>query len=169
MSTVAIIETTRMLISLIGELQTLSVSQNYPQKTHDRVVLALRTIYFTSDGVIKIMEDIANGGMPDTDVIREVLPPFNDAEWKVHDELKFLESKKLQKSFNITLKDSRILREIAYGKRNLRHFIQDTLNEALTLGNDVNREDVNLAVKAVKALNTSIEKIEAVYNRRAPK
>ena len=66
----------------------------------------------------------------------------------------------------VSLRTARVIREIAYGKRNLRAYIQDLLNEALTFDSEINTQEVRAALACVKSLNSAIESVEAAYNWR---
>lgn len=96
--------------------------------------------------------------------MRPLLIDFNDAEWRVMDALHYLED--LEGERAVSLRTARVIREIAYGKRNLREYIQELLNEALTFNNEIDPQEVKAALSCVKSLNSAIEAVEAAYNWR---
>ena len=105
---------------------------------------------------------LAEGERPPAEMYEAILLDFNDAEWDVMRSLRYIEQ--LDGERAVSLRASRILEQIAYGKRNLRGYIQDLVNEALTFGTEINPEEARAALMCVKSLNTAIESIEAAYN-----
>lgn len=160
-----ILQTTGSLISLVGEIQTAFGSRQPVRGSHDRVVGALRSIYFTPAGSLSLLAMLAEGETPSQEMCERVLTGFNDVEFRVDRALSDIED--LFEDKTVSLNAARILREIAYGKRRIRSDIQELVNEALTFGKRVEPQDAKAALAAVKALNSAIEAVEAAYNWRA--
>jgi hypothetical protein len=159
-----ILQTTGALISVVGEMQSALGERGSHIRVHDRLVTALRQIYFTPSRTLGILAMLAEGERPPEEIVRPLLLDFNDAEWRVMDALHSLENFEDERA--VSLRTARVIREIAYGKRNLRAYIQDLLNEALTFDSEINTQEVRAALACVKSLNSAIESVEAAYNWR---
>ena len=133
----------------------------------DDIVVALREIYFTPNGVITLLEQLANGLKPDRIEVEHALPKFNDAEWRIGSALQRLEFASLAENKEVSLKRARVLDQLRYGKINLRRDIQSLLNQPLTFGKELSKDTAVELLKRVTALNAQIESLEEAHNYRA--
>ena len=124
------------------------------------IVEALRLIYFSPRGVIKLLDGIAEGNNPTEDQISMILPEFNDYEFRVRRMLNMIDPPNGHVQGGLTLKAERVLREISYGKSGVRSKVKDLLNEALTLGVPVSKQDAMALRDEIVALNVAIEEAE---------
>lgn len=124
------------------------------------LIEALRLIYFSPRGVIKLLEDIADGSNPTEEQIAMILPNFNDYEFRVSRMLERIAPGEQRVQGDLTLRAERVLREISYGKAGVRSKVKDLLNEALTLGEPVSRQDASTLRGEILLLNTAIEDAE---------
>ena len=124
------------------------------------LIEALRLIYFSPRGVIKLLEDIVQGRNPTEHQIAMILPNFNDHEFNVHRMLRRLDPYDGHIQGALTLRAERVLREISYGKSGVRSKVKDLLNEALTLGHPVSMHEADILLSEIRALNDAIETAE---------
>ncbi|MBL9067043.1 MAG: hypothetical protein JNN10_12190 [Sphingopyxis sp.] len=133
-----------------------------PSPTKKRVqpiIRALRGIYFTPRGTLKVLAALAEGVMPDPADIEDVLTDFNDHEWHVARHLDYMEFDRSD-GMDLSLRQRRTLTELAYGKKNLRREIQDALNMTLGRGLAFDRDNARVLLRRVEALNSLIESLE---------
>ncbi|MCF8511947.1 MAG: hypothetical protein K9G43_10895 [Rhodobacteraceae bacterium] len=110
--------------------------------------------------MIKLLDGIAEGNDPTEDQISMILPEFNDYEFRVLRMLDMIDPPNERVRGGLTLKAERVLREISYGKSGVRSKVKNLLNEALTLGVPVSREDAMALRDEIVALNVAIEEAE---------
>lgn len=132
----------------------------------DEIVEALRTIYFTPVGVLRILEKIVAGQEISRELVEERLPHFNDAEWRIGRALTVLDFEEGVPK-ELTLRRARTLEQLRYGKINLRRQIQDFLNGPLTYGDPVSKEIAGNLLDQVRELNAEIEALEEAHNYKA--
>jgi len=120
----------------------------------------LRLIYFSPKGVIRLLEEISDGSNPTEEQIEMILPEFNDYEFRVRGMLARIAPDEQRVQGNLTLRAERVLREISYGKAGVRSKVKDLLNEALTLGEPVSRQDATILLDEILLLNAAIENAE---------
>jgi len=133
----------------------------------DEIVDALRSIYFVPQGVLTLLEEVAEGRQPDAQQVEVVLPRFNDGEWRVGRALAVLEFDDLSGNREISLRRARTLDLLRYGKIHLRRDIQELLNHSLTFGRPISPEAARALLERVHALNAEIESLEEAHNYRA--
>jgi hypothetical protein len=156
------IETATAAIGFASEIASFA-RESRPNKKRVRPIIgALRGIYFTPRGTINILKALADGNAPDPDDVEHVLIDFNDHEWAVHRHLHAMDFDRSD-DLGLSLRQRRVLGEIAYGKRNLRRDIQDVLNQPLTENDFVNANDARVLLKRVDALNAMIESLEEEF------
>jgi len=124
------------------------------------IVEVLRLIYFSPRGVIKLLDDIVLGNNPTEDQIAMILPEFNDREYRVHRILALLNPEDREVQGGLTLRAERTLREISYGKGGVREKVKTLLNEALTFGQPISREEAADLRDEILSLNEAIEAAE---------
>lgn len=124
------------------------------------LIESLRLIYFSPRGVIRLLEEISDGNNPTEEQIEMILPEFNDYEFHVRGMLAQIAPDVHRVQGNLTLRAERVLREISYGKAGVRSKVKDLLNEALTLGEPVSRQDATVLLDEILLLNTAIEDAE---------
>lgn len=120
---------------------------------------ALRLIYFSPIGVLRIIEDLANGRQPNGEEVATILPEFNDYEFRVQRNLGVLDGE-WDRNSTLTLRAQRVLREISYGKAGVRQRVKELLNESLTFENGIEPEDAAELLDQILALNKAIEDAE---------
>lgn len=130
------------------------------ERNIQELIEALRLIYFSPRGVIKLLEEIVQGRIPTEQQIAMILPNFNDHEFNVHRMLRRLDPDDGHIQGALTLRAERVLREISYGKSGVRSKVKDLLNEALTLGTPVSEHDAIALLNEIRALNQAIESAE---------
>lgn len=132
------------------------------RRTRDiqELIEALRFIYFSPRGVIKLLDCIVAGGDPTEEQIAMILPDFNDYEFRVHMMLRRISPDEQRVQGGLTLRAERVLREISYGKSGVRSKVKDLLNEALTHGEPVSRDAASNLRDEILELNTAIEAAE---------
>jgi hypothetical protein len=129
-------------------------------RTIQEIVEALRLIYFSPRGVTALLSQLAEGRSPSEDQISMILPAFNDYEFRVVHMLGRLDPENPPLRGGLTLRAERVLREISYGKSTLREKVKGLLNEALTLGRPVSRDDAWNLLEEINSLNQAIEEAE---------
>ena len=120
---------------------------------------ALRLIYFSPTGGLRIVEDLANGHQPNREEVATILPGFNDYEDRVQQNLAVLDSD-WNRNSRLTLRAQRVLREISYGKAGVRQRVKELLNESLTFENRIEPKDAAELLDQISALNKAIEDAE---------
>lgn len=133
----------------------------------DRLIAALRTIYFTPNGIREILEVYASGGTPEIGDIERILPRFNDAEWLVRERLHLIEFERLHERREVSLAVAEQLDKIRYGKINIRRDLQEALNERITANNPIPADEARELLAKIDALNATIAAVEADRNFRA--
>jgi hypothetical protein len=125
-----------------------------------KLIEALRLIYFSPGGVIALLDQIADGKEPSEDQIATILPDFNDYEFRVLRMLGRISPEEGSVQGRLTLRAERVLREISYGKKGVRGKVKDLLNKALTYGHRVSRADAASLRDEIVVLNNTIEAAE---------
>lgn len=129
-------------------------------QTAASLVQALRFIYFAPTGVLALLDQLAEGEYPSEDQVRLVLTPFNDYEHHVHRMIRHLNHYGDIHEGTLTLYAARVLREIANGKGGVREKTKSLLNEALTFGEPVDKDEVIVLREQILRLNSAIEEAE---------
>lgn len=163
---VSTVKVGREVLSLLKGNRTDRLDARYGE-ANDRVIDALRRIYFTPNGVRKILIELAAGRHPTAEQISEVLVNFNDVEWDVERYLHSIEFDELQARREITLKAAEQLDQIRYGKINVRKQIQQALNEPLTKDQPIDSAVAANLLADVDELNALILELEDAHNYRA--
>lgn len=154
-----VIETATSAVNLATALADFG-SQSKPNRRRVRpIVQALRGIYFTPRGTLKVLGALADGITPDPEDIEDVLTGFNDHEWQVSRHLDYMDFDRSD-GMDLSLRQRRTLTELAYGKKNLRREIQDALNETVGQGRNFDQDDARILLRRVEALNSMIESLE---------
>jgi hypothetical protein len=133
----------------------------------DNISSALRTIYFTPDGVLQFLKDIEAGKPIDPERIKVALTSFNDRQWEVEEALKKIDFRQLERELRLNIATVRSLNEIRHGKKSLRHDLQNEINYYGQRRSKVNRANVSELIKSIEELNNSIENLERIVNTRA--
>ena len=156
-------------MELIGGLIKWSESNKVrtSNKERDAVAKALRAIYFTPTGPIRLIEQIVKGEKPRAKERQQILTQFNDVEWRVARALRTLEFDERFGSLSVSLSTARQLRDLANGKVSIRRAIQETLNHYGQPNRKINRQKLKRLLSDIKKLNAKIEKLEAIINVRA--
>ena len=153
------IETATSAVNLASALADFGAQSKPNKKRVQPIIRALRGIYFTPRGTLKVLGALAEGVMPDPADIEDVLTDFNDHEWHVARHLDYMEFDRSD-GMDLSLRQRRTLTELAYGKKNLRREIQDALNMTLGRGQAFDRDNARVLLRRVEALNSLIESLE---------
>jgi hypothetical protein len=140
----------------IGELLS---SEPGKKKKLKAAVDALGVIYFTPSGLISALKLLRDGAQPDDADVQAALLDFNQIEPEVHVAVRNLSFNVLSNS-GLSLKQRRVLDEIAYGKLALRHSLQAALNETLTFGRSVELGLLDEFIEQIEAVNAKIEELD---------
>jgi hypothetical protein len=118
----------------------------------DQICTALRTIYFTPNGVVSLLRSVLeqNNAVTDEDW-RDRLINFNDREWEVRSALETVHT----------------LDMIRWGKISLRRSIQSEVNYYGRRGVKPNLAKIQSLIEAIEKLNAEIIEIEKLVNSRA--
>ncbi|WP_333585996.1 hypothetical protein [Phenylobacterium sp.] len=133
----------------------------------DEIVGALRKIYFTPDGVLSLLEKIANGEDVSVEEVERRLPQFNDRQWHVARALETLNFDKLSSRREVSLRRAEHLNQVRYGKVNIRADIQRLLNYPLTHNKRIKADKAAELLAKVRELNDQIGQLEEAHNFRA--
>ncbi len=140
----------------IGELLSAEPTQ---KKRLKPIVRALSAIYFTPNGLVRALKQLASGDEPKNADVQAALLEFNQIEPTVHEAVRTLSFDSLANS-GLSLRQRRVLDEVAYGKLSLRSDLQMALNESLTFGRKVDLDEVKSLIQRVETLNKAIEDLE---------
>ena len=129
-------------------------------KARKQLIDALRDIYFAPKGVLGLLQEIADGGYPSEEKVSFILPNFNDREDWVDRARYRLHGVDLIRNASLSLKATRVLGEISYGKGGVRTKVKDLLNASLTFDERISPEDARHMIQEIKVLNEAIEDAE---------
>src|SRR5688572_30030394 len=115
------------IVELANAAKGLAGRGQQGRNTAERVVRALRALYFTPAATLGLLESIAQGEAISEAEIEAALPAFNDKEWSVGRSLDDLDYRSLERDGELSLRQCRVLSEIAHGKRTLRNSVQECL------------------------------------------
>jgi hypothetical protein len=133
----------------------------------DEICRALRTIYFTPDGVLSLLKEMERRGHVSPARIQEGLAYFNDGECTVQAALVSLEFNKLVEQLELTITTLKMLEDVRWGKISLRAEIRRQINYYDQSGRKPNRKRLKDIIGGIEQLNNEIEKIEKLVNLRA--
>jgi len=136
-------------------------------KLHDGLCKALRTLYFTPNGVLSLLRVIARGEDVPTERLSQRLINFNDPEWEVRDALNSIDFDRLSKELRLTLSTTQAFSAIRNGKMSLRRDIQAEINYYGQRNVKPNTKAVDELIQGIESLNAEIERLEAAVNLRA--
>jgi hypothetical protein len=136
-------------------------------RVQNNVSFILRELYFAPDGILSLLREIADGEQPAETRLRQALVDFNDKEWKIEGALERLEYDALKKELGLSLNALRALGLLREGKSELRWTVQQEVNFYGQDGVWPGKARVRKLIQAIQNLNTEIEQIEAIINRRA--
>jgi hypothetical protein len=139
----------------------------HDRRLQDDVTRALRTLYFTPDGILSLLKEIVAGRTPSEQRIQHALNDFNDREWNVEAALQRIDFQELRKELGLSLASLSVLDQLRYGKINVRRAVQSEVN---FYGQDTsapNRAKARKLIAAIEKLNAEIEDIEGIVNARA--
>lgn len=133
----------------------------------DKLCDALRTIYFVPDGVLRFLRNVAAGVPITPDQTSATLIEFNDGQWGVEKALEAIDFKRLRKELRLNLRTASALEAIRWGKLSLRRDIQNEINYYGQRGVKPDRARAAEFVVGIEKLNSSIEEVEMLVNKRA--
>lgn len=116
------------------------------------------------DGVISILEDLAEGRPIEEERREKVLTNFNDAEWRVRAISDKLHFRELAKDLSISLKTAQALDLIRMGKLKVRVEVQEAINSYGQPGAQIDRKEVRRLLVAIRELNERILEAEAALH-----
>lgn len=125
-----------------------------------RLISALRNIYFAPKGVLSLLRQIADGGYPSEESISAILVDFNEGEDWIYRARHDLDDDCLRQNANLSLRATRVLGEIAYGKGGVRTKVKHLLNQSLTFGEPVSSAEAERLIAEILLLNDAIENAE---------
>ena len=153
------IETATAALELAKGVYGVAKGSRSNQRLARPVVRALREIYFTPRGTLRILAVLADGGIPDPDDLQDILIDFNDHQWRVERHLDVIDFERSD-GRGLSLRQRRTLTEIAYGKRNLRRELQECFNVPNPGTRPIEPRQAKKLLEQVMALNTCIEQLE---------
>jgi hypothetical protein len=136
------------------------------RRLQDDLCFALWQLYFTRNGVISLLKDVAENREVSATSLRHVLGDFNDREWGVQEALHRIDFYELKKELGISLATARVLNEPKYGKASLREEIQSEVNHHGQEGSTLNKTKVKKLIASIERLNADIEEFEEAINAR---
>jgi hypothetical protein len=136
-------------------------------RLNDQICTALRTIYFTPNGVVALLKALEQNNAVTDEDWRDRLINFNDREWEVGRALGALDFDGLKQDLRLSLSTIRTLEMIRWGKINLRRSIQDEVNYYGRRGVRPNLDNIRSLIEAIEKLNAEIIEIESLVNSRA--
>jgi hypothetical protein len=136
-------------------------------RLNDQICGALRTLYFTPNGILTLLKELERSKAIPGDDLRERLISFNDREWEVGRALEALDFHRLQQDLRLTLATARTLDQIRDGKIDLRRSIQDEVNYYGQRGVKPDLEQIRTLIVAIEKLNAEILEVEKLVNSRA--
>lgn len=157
--------------SLVGLLKGLKAAlpntEERDRRLQDRIVCALRALYFTPNGVLRLLHQVVDGEELSDWRIQQALGDFNDREWAVADALQRIDFLSLKREHGLSLAQMRVLEQLRYGKINLRQAVQREVNLYGQKGIKPEKTAAKLLIATIEDLNSEIEDIEAIVNGRA--
>ena len=156
-------------LELVGGVLKISKERKSQQPAREREELcrALRSIYFTPEGVLDLMQDLIDGKKVAPDKVRNILTRFNDAEWRVSRRLELLTFEERFQTMSVSLSTARQLNEIRNGKINVRRAIQEEINAYGQPRRKIDRNTIKKLRRDVLKLNKLIEDMEEKLNSQA--
>jgi hypothetical protein len=136
-------------------------------RLNDQICVALRTIYFTPNGVVALLKALEQNNDVTEEDLRDHLIDFNDREWKVSGALQGLNFDVLKRDLRLSLSTIKKLSLIKLGKLSLRHSIQREVNYYGRRGVRPNLDNIRSLIGAIEKLNAEIIEIEKIVNSRA--
>jgi hypothetical protein len=159
MSLLAAISATNEVLDFGLKIGELLSSEPGKKKKLKAAVDALGVIYFTPSGLISALKLLRDGAQPDDANVQAALLDFNQIEPEVHAAVRNLSFDVLSNS-GLSLKQRRVLEEIAFGKLALRSRLQYALNETLTFGRPVESGLLTEFIEQIEAVNAKIEELD---------
>jgi hypothetical protein len=152
-----VVSAVREAVSAVGDADARREFK-YPNDHFRAIGVALSEIYFRPDGILAVLEGIANGEKPDP-AARGRLVEFNQCEGKVDRALDALVLDHGKRARN-SIRQSTVMRMIRSSKMTVREGIQFAVNQAVTFDEAVDLEEVSRLIAQIKTLNEEIEKAE---------
>jgi hypothetical protein len=144
-----------------------SRTESSDSRIQDMVSKVLRTIYFPPDGILGLLNEVAEGQKPTEKRLKQGLTDFNDRQWTIERSLERLEWKALENELGLGIHSIMALGGLRNGKWELRDAVQHEVNSYGQKGVKPNIPKVRALIAAIKELNTAIEQVELSINRRA--
>jgi hypothetical protein len=153
---------------VVGTLKDIRPKQeSHDKRVQDLVSQILRTLYFSPDGILSLLNEVSEGKSPTDARVQQALIDFNDRQWKIEGAANGLGFDTLKKELGISLDSIIVLGALREQKFDLRWAVQEEVNSYGQEGTLPNRARVRKLIKAIRRLNTAIEQVEGVINRRA--
>ncbi|MBR1154809.1 hypothetical protein [Bradyrhizobium sp. JYMT SZCCT0428] len=153
--------------SVVGGLKHIRPkTESRDVRIQNNVSYVLREIYFAPSGILSLLNEIAEGEHPAEVRLRQALADFNDKQWKIEGALQSVEYDALKDELGLSLNALRALHMLREGKSELRWTVQQEVNFYGQDGVWPSKTRVRRLIKAIHDLNTEIERIEAIINRR---
>jgi len=136
-------------------------------RRQDEICRKLRSIYFTPNGVISLIDQIIAEQTIDENLLKKTLTEFNDAEWRVDRDLSFLDFDENSDNLKLTLGTAKQLEQLRWGKVSARIAVQKVLNQFGQPNAKIDLAELKRVRKLVVELNSQIEIVEEKLNKRA--
>lgn len=135
-----------------------------------QIVADLRAIYFSPNGVRRLLEKIANGDAISESEAQAILTEFNDAEYHLgqhlHDIVDFWDAGPK----HLTLRQREALQGIGWNKYSVRRKVQDVVNYLDRNDPYASANEAARLLDEIEALNSAImDAEEALINQRQSK
>lgn len=124
----------------------------------------LHSIYFVPRAIVSVLEKIDDGEPIAEDDVKKLVD-FNQGQEQVKKSIARLNDNFGSQSV-FSIRENRILQDIAYKKSFLRIEIQHAFNEVLTFGEGPDPVKAAKALKGIAALNAAIEEMEEIVLQR---
>ncbi len=153
-----ITETTEA-VKALGSLKE-KIDQRTTRSERDELIEALKVLYFAPNGVLHIFKDISKNNELDRQKALARLDAFDSSEIPVGDALSKLGFDSTEFIADLSLKDRRLLQEMAWQKKSIRSQTNAVLSSFLNEGANLDPNDAKQIREAILDLNGSIEEFE---------
>ena len=154
-----VIGTTNAGVSLLRNLPALFRKCSLSQNEFREVIEALRDIYFTPNGMRRVLELLAAGKRVDQASMSSAVDEFNSFEWRVERSVSKMAFDRLRSIPDLSLEQREVLDELADFKINLRKDLQNVFNKPGRRIH-VSRAQASELLERTRVLNSQIIQME---------
>jgi hypothetical protein len=130
----------------------------FAKRGKEEVISDIRMLRFSRDGVMQVVQAVAESRSLRPEVERELLTSFNDKQWAVVEAVERL----ADDCPNISNKMRGELTEMAYAKRGVRRAVQDLVNSPGPANVNLSASDAANLLGEMRRLNSVIDELEDV-------